>query len=128
MLYWPGDCAVAPNGDVIWGDRGTGTLRRYIASNQTVVRIVGDGVQASTGGDVGNGDGGPALSARLRFPTGIRIRENGVRACAVDPMLDALLDVFKAGLVLTKRLLVYPGSHSMCDPSIACRTHSCAVN
>jgi hypothetical protein len=66
-LGWPGDIAVAPNGDMYIADTDHHRVRRVDAQTGTISTVAGTGEP----GD--QGDGGPASMARLAGPTGLAL-------------------------------------------------------
>lgn len=70
-IQLPAGLAFAPNGDLIFADRGNGMIRR-VDANGIISRVAGGG------GADGNGDGGPGINARLRLPRGLAFDSQGV--------------------------------------------------
>lgn len=70
---YPGDLAVAPNGDLYIADTGHNRVRKIAARTGLVATVAGDGSFGSTG------DGGPAVNASLAGPAGIALVPSGAR-------------------------------------------------
>ena len=66
-LFVPQDIAVDSGGDMFIADSNTNRVRRVAAGTGVITTVAGNG---STGF---SGDGGPATSARLTFPSGVAV-------------------------------------------------------
>ena len=67
----PIDVAVDRAGNLFIADYGNLRVRRVDAATQVITTVVGDGTFGYSG------DGGPATSAEMRFPTGVRVDSAG---------------------------------------------------
>jgi hypothetical protein len=69
-LDWVYDIAVDANGDIFIADANNNRIRKVDASG-VITTIAGTGIAGS------RGDGGPAVQARLRHPTGVDVDARG---------------------------------------------------
>ncbi|HLI58676.1 MAG TPA: NHL repeat-containing protein [Solirubrobacteraceae bacterium] len=78
QLDAPGGVAVTGAGDVYIADSGANKVRE-VSPSGTIATVAGDGVacQSAGGPPNGCGDGGPATSAELDFPSGVAVDSAG---------------------------------------------------
>jgi len=70
-LTFPEAVAVTPGGDLYISDTGNNRIRKVTASTGIITTVVGSGVVGFSG------DGGPAISAALYYPSGIAVDAAG---------------------------------------------------
>jgi len=71
LLRHPEGVAVAPNGDVYFGDTDNDVVRKVAFATGLITTVAGNGLPGSTG------DGGPATSAKLKAPEDVFVAASG---------------------------------------------------
>lgn len=73
LINGPVSIHVISNGDIYFAELGANSIRMIFASNSTITTIAGIG--STTGGY--SGDGGLAVNAQLKLPSGVFVSSNG---------------------------------------------------
>jgi sugar lactone lactonase YvrE len=103
----PDGVAVDGQGNVYIADRDQMRVRK-VNSAGIITTIAGDGTQGS------GGDGGPAISAQLRFPGGLAIDGQG-NVYIADRDNQRIRKVNAAGIITT-----VAGTGAICSPNFVC--------
>ncbi len=75
LLYWPKNIALDKSGNLYIADTGNNRIRMVTPAG-IITTIAGGGATGFNGAGYG-GDGGPAVSARLFFPSGLAVDGSG---------------------------------------------------
>jgi sugar lactone lactonase YvrE len=76
-LGFPEGVAVDGSGNIYIADSGTNRIRRVDALTGIITTVAGSGTSIGFGTGGFSGDGGPATSATLSFPTGVAVDASG---------------------------------------------------
>ena len=76
LLFHPGDMVMDAQGNLLFTDMGNNRIRKIDTATGVITTIAGIGPSDASGGAFG-GDGGPASSAQLFFPTALVLDANG---------------------------------------------------
>jgi len=92
-LFWPSGVAFDSSGNTYIADSSNNRIRKVFL-NGTIITFAGNG----TGGY--SGDGGPATSAQLRYPTGVAVDSSG-NVFIADANNNRVRKVFPNGTIVT---------------------------
>jgi sugar lactone lactonase YvrE len=93
-FYWPYGVTVDSSGNLFISDTANNRIRRVDAATQIITTVAGDG----SGGY--NGDGGPATSAELNWPTAVTVDGSG-NLLVADSLNERIRRVDAASQIIT---------------------------